>query len=125
MDTKIIHYHKKTILTINEQGVHYLNEQDIEQFIDFNICRKNWVLFVSSGEDFKGKNITEDDTNCVGQRDMFNIPPYIEFFTNPRTRFEFSEGWLDQLFHRQKHHSDFLKFQQAISNAGWATFDMG
>ncbi len=124
MTTKTIRYHKSSILGVAPEGLRFLDEQGIETSIDFKTCRKNWVAFVNSAGEFKGRQLMENETHGVGRRDRSGKPPYLELFAEPRVRFEFRESWFDRLFGSNKLAQDFRSLQQAIVAAGWATLDM-
>ena len=123
MNTLLIPYYKVKKIKFSGEGLSYLDEHNNECFIDFYICRSNWVSFVNNSGEFRGKHISESDTKCVALRDRSNHPPYIEFFADPRTRFEFSPGLLDRLINPRRLSNDFLEMQNAILKAGWSSFD--
>jgi hypothetical protein len=121
---KKVAYSKKRIASITKQGIDYIDESGEKFFIDFDICRKNWVIYVREGDEFGHKEITEAETTCVGWRNIIGHPPFIEFFTIPRTRFEFSQTLFDRIFRRRGLIRNFQAFQKAIWDAGWSTLDL-
>ena len=128
-------YSFSNIVEINKEGLIYIDMNGSERFIDFNECRRNWVKHVNESGNYitwEGKlyrNISEDNTNCVGQRDWFSDKPYIEFFTNPVIRFEiipkrkvwdnFNKYW------KHRYYGEFLRVHMKINECGWSTFDLG
>lgn len=125
MMIKRVQYHKERILSINEQGLTYLNELGDKCFLDFEICRRNWVVYANTSGEFVGENISLRDTNCVGWRNVIGEPPYIEFFSEPRTRFEYpSKGWERMLGLNKRFYKDFYRLQQQIIDADWSTLDL-
>lgn len=121
---KRVAYNKKRIVNITQQGIRYLDETGAEYLIDFDTCRRNWVAYVSQGTDFTPKEMTDAETVCIGWRNSIAQPPYIEFFTEPRTRFEFLETLFDRIFDRDKCRRNFQTLQQKILDAGWKTLDL-
>lgn len=61
----------------------------------------------------------KQQSRCVAWRDVTAKPMYIEFFSEPRLKFEFSRSisYLNP-------YSKFSKLQQDIINAGWTTYDL-
>ena len=65
-------YDVSSIIDISKDGITYLDSTGDRQYIDFYICRSNWVKHVNDSKDFitwngdPYNNITENDTNCVG-----------------------------------------------------------
>lgn len=128
-------YSFSSIVEINKEGLIYIDKKGSRNFIDFIECRKGWVKLVNqSGEyiTWEGepyKDITENDTNCVGQRDWFYEKPYIEFFTEPMIRFEIipkkrifdilNKSW------KQRYYKKFASVHLKINDLGWSTFDLG
>jgi len=127
-DVKRIRFEGNKILSITSDGLVYLDDQE-EKFIDFKTCRRNWVQYVNHSGDFKTTGLSERDTTCVAWRDFFSKPPYIEFFTQPRTRFEFfaPPTFFERLLGRPARGwvRDFIDMQLQIGSAGWASFDLG
>jgi hypothetical protein len=125
MMIKRVQYDQKRISRIDQQGLCYIDEQGNECFIDFETCRRNWVIYVNTSGEFVGKNISLRDTNCVGWRSIVGKPPNIEFFSEPRTRFEFSlKLWERILGLNKRFYKDFHQLQKQIIDAGWTTMDL-
>ncbi len=82
----------KEITNIIHKGVHYVDDDGNPQFIDFETCQQNNVLAKKA---WRETVWTDDDevfwqkTKYVGLRVTFREPPAIEFYTKPRTFFEF------------------------------------
>lgn len=123
MQSTPIRYSKSREVSFSGEGITYRDENNTEVFIDFGACRANWVSYVNNSNEFESRNISENDTKCVALRDICGNPPYIEFFSEPRTRFVFLLSRLDQLFRRGKVNREFLEMQDAIRKAGWSSFD--
>jgi hypothetical protein len=104
----------KSILSITSKGINYIDETGDKKFIDFNVCNQNWIAYRQRTENLNDpSNIVKD--NCVGQRDICANPIFIEFFTRPFTRFEFSG------LESKKAFSSVVK---EILSAGWNTIDL-
>ena len=128
-------YGFSSIIEINKEGLIYFDKVGERKSIIFCECRKNWVKYVNNSGDFitwEGepyKDISENDTNCVGQRDWFFEKPYIEFFTEPVIRFElipqkrfwdiFNMNW------KSRYYKEFASTHLKINDCGWSTFDLG
>lgn len=115
---------EKNIIEITSEGLTYLDENGERQFIDFADCYQRYLDRWNDPvhlKRFKEGNPTRSDEELeaslkriraykeVGGRD-FSVP-YIEFYTEPPTRFYFSN--LDE----------FYKVQYLLKKAGWRTFD--
>ncbi|HEX9063131.1 MAG TPA: hypothetical protein VF941_23405, partial [Clostridia bacterium] len=128
-------YNISSIIEINKDILVYKDEYDNRQNIDFWECRNYWVKHVNEskayvtweGQPYTG--ISENDTNCVGQRDWFADKPYFEFFSNPVVRFEirpkkrfldiFKKNWVS------RYYPQFSAIREKLEEAGWSTFDLG
>ncbi len=116
---KKITYHKNKIKNITENGIQYTDNSGNLGFIDFEVCRENWTEYVNSSEDFNVTNLSIDETKCVGYRNITDNHPYIDFFTEPKIRFEFKFS-LSCLFPKQA----FIEMQARIIQVGWTTYDL-
>jgi hypothetical protein len=129
MNIKRVRYNPEHVLAITEQGIRYLDDDGVVNFIDFAMCRANWVRFVNESAEFATTNLGEDESRCVAWRDAFHAPPYIEFFTEPRTRFEVvpPPTSIRRLVYClvDRRRQQFSHVQHAIRNAGWTSFDLG
>jgi hypothetical protein len=115
---KKIRYNHRTV-NVTQEGIQYIDENGNRQIIDFETCRKNWVEYVNNSEDFAVSNLSISETSCVAWRDITHKPPYIEFFTEPRIRFEFKFSlWC--LSPKQA----FIRVQMKIVESGWTTYDL-
>ncbi len=124
----------KLIQNITESRLTYLDENGEENFIDFALCYKNYLKRYLSPEnlaEIKNNKTDEELEKYIERRKAWreiavrNIlgarvesqawrssVPYIEFYTDPPTLFEFTEQ------------EDFQKIRWAIEKAGWKTFDL-
>ena len=118
-----------TIQKCTPTGITYRDATGSVCSFSFAECVPNWVNYVNASEQLQATTITEQTSDCVGWRDFFANPPYIEFFTEPRTRFEFHkpQSWFEWLrFPNARHwREDFLELQHEISAAGWKSYDLG
>lgn len=102
------------VQSVDNWGIEYTDDNGNVQFIDFNVCYGNYLerhyrtRSTNDDIDFEGRV-----RKCIGQRDLYSNPPYIELFTNPPTRFEFplKEG--------------FYELRRKIDRANWRTIDLG
>ena len=120
----------KQIRKIAAEGLHYLDDNGTEQFIDFLVCYQNFVRRNTTPEALKNVkewNHMNDDSlkeyvkrlsewrvvagrNFDGSPDASN--PYIEFYTEPPTRVQFNTQYeVYQVIH-------------LLKNAGWRTTDL-
>jgi succinate dehydrogenase flavin-adding protein (antitoxin of CptAB toxin-antitoxin module) len=123
------------IISITEQGLTYLSENGTESFIDFALCYDTYInrfMEPSHLEEFKRLNHMSDDDlakwlktherhkeiaarSIIGDilaGDRRDKRPFIEFHTNPPTRFIFAT---EDEFHQTRH---------KIHQFGWRTFDL-
>ncbi|RAP77192.1 hypothetical protein DL346_01440 [Paenibacillus montanisoli] len=122
-------FHHSRIKGITANALIYWDEQDQEVCIDFSECRSNWVHYVNASDSFEGNNRSIETTNCVGCRDAFANPMYIEFYTVPRTRFVFpyKKNIIEQLrsLNSGKAYAFFKEINNLLMKNGWSTFDLG
>lgn len=99
------------------EGINYLNNSGQKVFLDFNECNENWLAYRKRTESLSDEKVEElrEKDRTVGQRDITVNPSFIEFFTRPFTRFEFTNP--EQI-------DDFRHLQKSIQTNGWATFDL-
>lgn len=123
-----VRFTTSTVLDVTTQGLQYLDDTGTGQFIDFPACRHTWVSYVNTSPDFTATNLTEHETSCVAWCDAGAAPLYIEFFTEPRTRFEFfaPRTLLERLVRRpgygwSRHVRD---LHQRIIEVGWTAYDL-
>jgi hypothetical protein len=121
----------KQIREVTAQGVYYVDENNVEQFIDFAQCYQNYInerLSPETWENHKKVNLkTDADWNkyvertntykTVGTRNHLTPPwsdgPYIEFYTIPRVRFKFGTN------------DEWRTTVQTIRHLGHKLFDLG
>ncbi len=125
---KKIIFDRERILNISHKGLEYIDDEGNQNSIDFAVCRRNWVRYVNESGEFGTANLSENDSLCVAWRDISHRPPYIEFFTEPRTRFEFiaPTGIFGRLFGRlfRRWLSDFHYLNSKILEARWQSYDL-
>jgi len=122
--------HHSSIVQISSEGVYYKESlQEAIKRISFRECRKNWVAYVNESDEFHTTDLIEDQTKCVGWRDSCHMPPYIEFFSEPRVRFVFNDSnhilnkiWNNRVSRKETKH--FLTLQTRINEVGWTTYDL-
>jgi hypothetical protein len=120
-----IEHHYSSIISINNKGLAYKDSIHNLLFIDFSECRKSWVRYVNSSQEFSNQHIREEETRCVGWRDAFDKSPYIEFFTEPRIRFVFPDKRILKVWYLKKGYKKFRETCVKIEKEGWSTFDLG
>jgi hypothetical protein len=81
-------FHYTNIIEIFGDGFYYYGYNEQKCYINFRDCRSNWVQFVNQSPDFSEKYPEETATKIVGWHSPSEM--YIEFFSEPRTRFVFS-----------------------------------
>jgi hypothetical protein len=117
------------IREIRVDGVEYLDDDAKRQFIDFALCHANSMKEYTSPENtehFKAQNRLSDEEydefvertrafKAVGARQIMGPPwadgPYVEFYTDPPTRFDLTEA-------------EYWQIVSTIHKLGWNTFDM-
>ena len=97
----------KTITNISSNGIDYIDDEGEQQFIDFESCHKNDIDARSTDQ----LRAFYKRLKRVAIRLTFREPPAIEFFTVPRTHFEFST--------REK----IWEVVRTIKEAGWRIGD--
>jgi hypothetical protein len=115
---------EKNIIEITSEGLTYVDENGERQFIDFAVCYQRYLDKWNDPthvKRFKAANSTNSEAELeaslkrirahkeIGRRD-FSVP-YIEFYTEPPTRFYFSNR------------DEFYKVRYLVTKAGWKTFD--
>ena len=105
---KIISFKEIKKITLN--GIYYDSSEENESFIDFKECNKNWINYQKRF----GGNSTSTFCRYVGQRNISDNPMFIEFFTKPFVRIEFSKD--------DKQKFNMLKNKLAL--LGWETLDL-
>lgn len=126
MNTRVYNY--KNISKVDRTGIEYVDSKGEKQFIDFENCKDNWVRYVNASGDFWGYRSTKEEVSCVGWRDIYAEPAYIEFFSNPKIKFIFPYkktifGKLIKAYSGQMYR-EFNKLQQQIIEGGWTTYDL-
>jgi hypothetical protein len=120
----------KSIKEITDIGLMYQNEYGEQVYIEFSACHQNHIEWNTSSDALRSvkdaNHMTDDDLpefiqdlqnwKVVADRNFDGFPdstkPYIEFYTKPRIRFEFTTR------------DEFEQVRRAIHKAGWKTFDI-
>jgi predicted RNA-binding protein with RPS1 domain len=128
-------YHSDVIKNVTELGLEYIDENGNPKFIDFKICLQNSVEILNHtgiGLEYSDENgnpklinfqICRQDSGeilnhpeFVAVRSIIGYPygtaPYIEFFTEPLTKFVFNRKEIFRGLHIQ------------MRETGWLTFDL-
>jgi predicted RNA-binding protein with RPS1 domain len=103
IDFKICRQNSVEILNYTGLGLEYSDENGNPKFIDFKICRQNSVEILNYPEFVAVRNI-------IGY--PYGTAPYIEFFTEPLTKFVFNRKEIFRGLHMQ------------MKETGWLTFDL-
>jgi hypothetical protein len=108
------------IVKVSQKRIEYVDMAGKQQFIDLEICAKNWVgwhdqhaheFFPLPGA--SDEDVTTWNARCVGQRGALDNPPWAEFTNERKTRFEFETG---EALYRE--------LLGPLMQAGWHTFDI-
>jgi hypothetical protein len=86
---EVIHF--RQIIEVNNIEILYKGNDNLLKTINFDECRRNWVNFVNSSDDFEISNLTVENSYCVGWRDYFDDPRYIELFADIGSKLFFLE----------------------------------
>lgn len=127
-DELSMEYHHSRIIKMSTKELIFLDLNDEEKHINFCECRNNWVQYINNSEITKN-DLSEYHSRCVAWRDAFSKPPYIEFFTEPKTKFIYP--YKRTIFERirktrsNKGYKIFRKTCRELENYGWTTFDLG
>lgn len=115
-------YQSDAIKNVTELGLEYIDENGNPKFIDFKICRQNSGKFFTYPEYVPVRNIIgepcQDELPCqyVAIRNIVGDPygtaPYMEFLTEPLTKF---------VFNRKE---NFCELRWQMEETGWLTFDL-
>jgi hypothetical protein len=107
------------ILGVSHERVDYTDEAGFKQSIDLQECAKRWGGWHDErSQDFRplpgasGPIIADWNAGCVGLRGASDDPPWAEFMTEPRSRFQFAN---DETLYRE--------LLNPLRVAGWHTFD--
>ena len=107
------------ILGVSHEQVEYIDESGLKQSIDLQESAKKWGGWHGErNQDFlplPGATeliIADWNAGCVGLRGALDDPPWAEFMTDRRTRFEFANY---QTLYRE--------LLNPLGLAGWHTFD--
>lgn len=116
---------------MTSKGIRYVDEQGLEQFIDFTECYQSFVKKWTSPEFWEqhkqANNLTDagwarhmervSQWKEIGRRQPLQPPwadgPFFEFYTEPATRFQCET--IDE----------YVNLESTIWKTGWKTFDQG
>jgi predicted RNA-binding protein with RPS1 domain len=115
-------YQSDAIKNVTEVGLEYIDENGNPKFIDFKTCCQNSGKFFTYPEYVSVRNIIGEpcqyELRCqyVAVRNIIGDPcgtaPYMEFLTEPLTKF---------VFNRKE---NFRELRWQIEETGWLTFDL-
>ncbi|MFS0837436.1 hypothetical protein [Paenibacillus sp. 1P03SA] len=111
----------KIIENLSVDGLVYKDENDKSNRIDFKQCHENWIQYRKRTENLTEEmaaEIRKTDTR-IGQRDFTANPPYIEFFTKPFTRIEFTIS-----ADKKDLQTELSRWKSEIVSGGWTTIDL-
>ena len=110
----------KVIKKVTTKGIFYIDDNKKEQFVSFKECHINWLNYRKREEQLYQKDVKTKllSHKYVGQRDICAAPPFIELFTRPFTKFEFSESSTEASL------KAFNELNNKINSAGWNTIDL-
>jgi hypothetical protein len=113
------------ITGIREDGISYSADGAGECFIDFAVCRRNWIDYVNVSGDFQSESPGwAEKTKCVAIRDITSS--FFEFFSEPKVRVKIEPKpvfWGCLKRNRRNRYKKFHELQSKITEAGWSTFD--
>ena len=121
----------KQIQSVTAASLTYLDESGSEHVIDFQTCYENYLARITSPERLENvkqwNNMSDEDITSyieeaknwkeIGARSISGdesskMQPYIKFYTQPPTRFEFATV------------AEFYDVQNSIRRARWKTIDL-
>lgn len=107
----------KKIINITKEKLEYLNENNEKCYICFSECNNNWINYRLKTEPNNHNNFSElkRKDNCVGQRNSDANPIFIEFFTQPFTKF---------IFEGKDAKEEYNKIRDSIFKNDWNTLDL-
>ena len=120
-------FHHSSIKEIFGDGFYYFGYNEKIEYINFRDCRMHWVRYVNESPAFPETDLEDTHTKIVGWRDPSAQPLYIEFFTEPRTRFVFTyrknfwEGLLGKPAKREV--KEYIALVEKLVKQGWQTYD--
>jgi hypothetical protein len=124
---RVIHLKAKAIVGWTTTELTYRDAHGTLHQINFANCSHQFAKYILESGDFPHRSAHPSSNRCVAIRNTAANPPYIEFFSEPRTRFEFEQpqNWLIGLLQPAKRHwySDFLEVQRQINAVGWTSYD--
>lgn len=114
---RVVVYRSGIVKILTPEGLVYTDRNGVTRTIEFAQCRRNAVHHFYESEGYHVRGLRVADSNCVGQRDAGARPRYIEFFTEPPTRFAFT--WRCWRPYRR-----FREFADMLIGAGASTYDL-
>lgn len=120
-------FHHSKIKEVFADGFYYYGYKEQIQYINFRECRMHWVRYVNESPDFEQTDLEETSTKIVGWRDPSARPLYIEFFTEPRTRFtfEYRKNFWEWLLGKpaKREIREYIAMVETLVKHGWQTYD--
>ncbi len=120
-------FHHANITEMFADGFYYHGYNEKKGYINFRECRMHWVKFVNESADFAETALQETDTKVVGWCDASGPMLYVEFFSEPRTRFEFDyrRNLWEWLLGRPAKRSikEYIELMERLIKLGWKLHD--
>jgi hypothetical protein len=124
VDIILVKFTDNTLQHIDYNGMGFVDDSGQSHHVDFKICRKNWAAWANVNLE-RSMDFPED-FNCIGNRDAWGKPTYIEIFSNPHIRFQFIPTWRQRIFDRRfvPQTQNYSHLRNKIFQLGLSTFDM-
>ena len=105
----------KQVQSVTRERLKYIDDNGVTQFIDLRRCSQNWIEYHRQ----YNENVDEDNA-YVAWRNICANPPYILFFTDPKTKFEFKPDPTSDC----EAEDGFYLLQRQLRRVGWLTMDL-
>src|SRR5262245_26114997 len=121
-----IHASAATITAVTNAGLDYMDGAGTLRQIEFESCRSHFVELINSAnpnrQDSRLYIEATQSWKYIAKRNSIGDPPwenknpaYIEFYTDPPTRFEFPQTEAGM--------SEYYRLRAAVEQVGWLTWD--
>lgn len=122
---KTVTFGDKTVISVSSVGLRYLDNDGCNCFVDFDECHANYRRTERTQSHDRS-----DSLRCVGFRDSSAELSYMEFLTEPVTRFEFLKPPSPVFppgtkFVPRRVAQGYLEFITQLTKAGVTTGDFG